>query len=150
MVYEGGCHCGASRYKASGTPQHVSVCHCDDCRKCAGAPFVSWAAFSSADFEFRGDIKTYMSSTHAVRHFLRAVRDWSLLCERRGVAGVGRHPDLHIGQSRSSDAALTRAGGRTTEMDFRTGKPAEVRSIPGIVRLSRYRLSGAAALRADY
>lgn len=69
MVYEGGCHCGASRYKASGTPQHVSVCHCDDCRKCAGAPFVSWAAFSSIDFEFRGDIKTYMSSTHAVRHF---------------------------------------------------------------------------------
>lgn len=69
MDYEGGCHCGASRYKASGSPQHVSVCHCDDCRKCAGAPFVSWAAFWSTDFEFRGDIKTYMSSTHAVRHF---------------------------------------------------------------------------------
>ena len=69
MVYEGGCHCGASRYKASGTPQHVSVCHCDDCRRCAGAPFVSWAAFSSSDFEFSGDIKTYMSSTHAARYF---------------------------------------------------------------------------------
>ncbi len=69
MVYEGGCHCGASRYKASGTPQHVSVCHCDDCRRCAGAPFVSWAAFSSSGFEFSGDIKTYMSSTHAARYF---------------------------------------------------------------------------------
>lgn len=69
MLVEGGCHCGASRYKARGTPQHVSVCHCGDCRRCAGAPFVSWAAFQSADFESSGEITAYSSSTHAVRHF---------------------------------------------------------------------------------
>lgn len=69
MTYEGGCHCGVSRYIARGTPQHVSVCHCGDCRRCAGAPFVSWAAFSSADFESSGDIKAYASSNDAVRYF---------------------------------------------------------------------------------
>jgi len=69
MIYEGGCHCGVSRFKASGTPQHVSICHCGDCRRCAGAPFVSWAAFPSAEFESNGDIKAYRSSTDAVRYF---------------------------------------------------------------------------------
>ena len=71
MTYEGGCHCGAARYKVGGVPQHVSVCHCTDCRKSAGAPFVSWAAFSSSDFESSGDIKSFRSSEHAVRHFCK-------------------------------------------------------------------------------
>jgi hypothetical protein len=69
MTFEGGCHCGAARYIASGEPQHVSVCHCSDCRKSAGAPFVSWAAFQKADFKSSGEISVYNSSGNAVRHF---------------------------------------------------------------------------------
>ncbi len=69
MIFEGGCHCGAARYTASGEPQHVSVCHCSDCRKSAGAPFVCWAAFQQADFTTSGDISAYNSSGNATRHF---------------------------------------------------------------------------------
>jgi hypothetical protein len=70
MVHVGGCHCGAVRYEASGTPQHVSICHCGDCRKSAGAPFVSWAAFSAVDFRvIRGEPKAFNSSGSAFRHF---------------------------------------------------------------------------------
>jgi hypothetical protein len=69
MTFEGGCHCGAARYKADGEPQHVSVCHCGDCRKSAGAPFVSWAAFAETDFETSGEIAAYNSSGNAMRHF---------------------------------------------------------------------------------
>lgn len=69
MEFEGGCHCGAVRYKAGGEPEHVSVCHCSDCRKSAGAPFVSWAAFKSAEFKVEGDVASYNSSPNTYRHF---------------------------------------------------------------------------------
>lgn len=70
MTHVGGCHCGAVRYEASGVPQHVSICHCSDCRKSAGAPFVSWAAFAAGDFRVtKGEPKAFNSSTNAFRHF---------------------------------------------------------------------------------
>ena len=49
MTEAGGCHCGAVRYEVEGTPQHVALCHCKDCRKSAGAPMVAWAAFSETE-----------------------------------------------------------------------------------------------------
>ncbi len=69
MTLEGGCHCGAVRYQVAGEPEHVSVCHCTDCRKSAGAPFVSWAAFRTAEFKVEGDTESYNSSPDAYRHF---------------------------------------------------------------------------------
>ena len=43
MEHEGGCHCGAVRYRISvnGPPMHVALCHCSDCRKSSGAPMVA-------------------------------------------------------------------------------------------------------------
>ena len=48
----GGCLCGALRYEAAGTPYNVSHCHCIDCRRASGAPFVTWASFRRAEFRF--------------------------------------------------------------------------------------------------
>src|SRR5256885_8037117 len=48
----GGCLCGAVRYEASGKPYNVTHCHCSDCRKSAGAAFVTWASFAKPDFRF--------------------------------------------------------------------------------------------------
>lgn len=70
MAYAGGCHCGAIRYEVEGTPEHVSVCHCGDCRRSAGAPFVAWAAFSGRDFRLtKGEPQAFNSSGTAYRHF---------------------------------------------------------------------------------
>lgn len=69
MEYQGGCQCGQARFEVCGEPQHVSICHCSDCRKSAGAPFVSWAAFAAADFKSSGEISSYNSSGRAFRHF---------------------------------------------------------------------------------
>ena len=48
----GGCLCGALRYEASGEPFNVTHCHCVDCRRGSGAPFVTWASFRRAEFQF--------------------------------------------------------------------------------------------------
>jgi len=48
----GGCLCGGIRYEASGEPYNVTHCHCEDCRKSAGAPFVTWASFRRNNFRF--------------------------------------------------------------------------------------------------
>ena len=49
-IFEGGCLCGAVRYRTTGEPHHLTHCHCMDCRKASGAPFVSWVSFKSQDF----------------------------------------------------------------------------------------------------
>ena len=48
----GGCLCGAIRYEGIGKPCNVTHCHCEDCRKSAGAPFVTWASFGRDNFQF--------------------------------------------------------------------------------------------------
>lgn len=70
MGHQGGCHCGAVRYEVSGEPQHVALCHCNDCRKSAGAPMVAWAAFAEGEFELlQGELTTFNSSGTAMRSF---------------------------------------------------------------------------------
>jgi hypothetical protein len=66
----GGCHCGAVRYEVKGTPKHVALCHCGDCRRSAGAPMVAWAAFAEDDFTLlQGDLTVFNSSGTAMRSF---------------------------------------------------------------------------------
>jgi hypothetical protein len=70
MSQQGGCQCGAVRYEVSGMPAHVSICHCEGCRKSAGAPAVAWAAFTEDAFQLlQGDLTEYNSSGAAMRSF---------------------------------------------------------------------------------
>lgn len=41
IPFEGGCHCGAVRYVVSEDPITIINCHCGDCQKIAGAPFIT-------------------------------------------------------------------------------------------------------------
>lgn len=70
MKLTGGCHCGAVRYSIEGEAQHVALCHCTDCRKSAGAPMVSWAAFAEGELTVdQGEVTTFNSSGSAMRSF---------------------------------------------------------------------------------
>ena len=70
MELAGGCQCGAVRYIVKGEPQHTALCHCEGCRKSAGAPMMGWAAFAEADFAVtQGVPVTYNSSGAAMRSF---------------------------------------------------------------------------------
>ena len=65
----GGCQCGAIRYETTGQPTYSALCHCDDCRKSAGAPMVGWALFPETAVAVTGEPARYRSSDNATRHF---------------------------------------------------------------------------------
>jgi hypothetical protein len=49
-VISGGCLCGTVRYQLTGPPSNITHCHCADCRRSSGAPFVTWASFPRGRF----------------------------------------------------------------------------------------------------
>jgi hypothetical protein len=51
-IIEGGCLCGAIRYRATGAPYNITYCHCRTCRRASGAAFVSRARFSCSELGF--------------------------------------------------------------------------------------------------
>jgi hypothetical protein len=68
-MLEGGCHCGAIRYRVEGEPVYHAMCHCSDCRRATGAPAVTWALFPNDRFAVtKGEAKAYASSDNARRH----------------------------------------------------------------------------------
>lgn len=70
MSIAGGCHCGATRYRAEGDPITHALCHCNDCRRHAGAPMVGWTMYPAAAVVVtKGEPKIYLSSEHGRRHF---------------------------------------------------------------------------------
>lgn len=69
-MLEGGCHCGRVRYQVIGEPITHALCHCTDCRLCAGAPMVAWTMYpANAVSVTKGELKIYKSSTNGRRHF---------------------------------------------------------------------------------
>ena len=64
---EGGCFCGAVRYRARGKPLNTMVCHCTSCRRVAGAPVVAWITVARADFRFTHGKPTEFRSSPPVR-----------------------------------------------------------------------------------
>ncbi|MFQ6677204.1 MAG: GFA family protein [Fidelibacterota bacterium] len=45
----GGCYCGKIRYEISSEPIVVVHCHCNNCKRSVGGPFVTWAALNQKD-----------------------------------------------------------------------------------------------------
>jgi|SRR6185295_3710686 len=73
LPINGGCFCGAIRYRACARPVEVSYCHCSICRRTSGAPMVAWATFSRAELTFvAGAPAELRSSAKATRSFCAA------------------------------------------------------------------------------
>ena len=70
---EGGCRCGAVRYRIDGNDgeaEHHALCHYGDCRASAGAPAVAWMAVKEDRFTLlQGDPATFEGSPGALRQF---------------------------------------------------------------------------------
>ncbi len=69
-VFEGGCLCGAVRYRSTERPLRCMICHCEFCRKHSGAPVLSFVHFPADAFEWLGEQpQRYRSSKYAERGF---------------------------------------------------------------------------------
>jgi len=70
---EGGCFCGAVRYRASAPPLVSMICHCQSCRRVSAAPAVAWVTFAAANFAFlQGEPQSFHSSEPVRRTFCGA------------------------------------------------------------------------------
>jgi hypothetical protein len=66
----GGCMCGAIRCRATEPPCVSTVCHCQDCRRGAGAQSVAWVTFPAESFAFiQGEPARFRSSPPVERTF---------------------------------------------------------------------------------
>jgi len=69
---KGSCLCGSIQYSIESEPLTSLHCHCSDCRKATGAPFVTWAVFprtaftltanAPKRFDFAGRIRLFCSA----------------------------------------------------------------------------------------
>lgn len=66
---EGGCLCGAVRFRADVRQHRFNACSCDACRRWGTGPFM---AVSCASVAFEGEVTRYRSSDWAERGFCAA------------------------------------------------------------------------------
>jgi hypothetical protein len=69
---EGGCLCGAVRFRVKAPFAASGICHCRTCRKAASAPALPFVTLLATAFEVtRGKPADYRSSEHVLRSFCR-------------------------------------------------------------------------------
>jgi hypothetical protein len=92
ITREGGCQCRAVRYRISGEPLTVYVCHCTDCQRRSGSAFGMSMIVRKEQFEI-------LAGTPRVYDFVEASgrRRRGAFCERCAIRLWGesmQHPDL--------------------------------------------------------
>jgi len=83
VLLEGGCQCGAVRYRVHAAASEVYHCHCSMCRKLHGALYATWALVPRGRLEVeQGEsaLSTYESSPGVRRRFCRRC-GCQLFCE---------------------------------------------------------------------
>ncbi|MBI2256524.1 MAG: GFA family protein [Proteobacteria bacterium] len=71
--HEGGCECGALRYRVMGEAYDTGYCHCRICQRTSGAPLQAFARIKADQFAYtKGTPVIYFSSEHGQREFCAA------------------------------------------------------------------------------
>ena len=77
---EGGCQCGAVRYRLNASPLGVYNCHCKDCQRFSGAAWSMSMPVRSENFAPSGETATYErvsdSGRSIVMHFCAHCHTW--------------------------------------------------------------------------
>lgn len=68
MTYSGGCFCRAVRYQFDGPVDNLCFCHCESCRRVAGASPVAWGTAAWNRFRVvHGELYEFASSAEVLR-----------------------------------------------------------------------------------
>ncbi|MEP2829023.1 GFA family protein [Parvibaculum sp.] len=67
--YEGGCSCGAVRFRIEAPPVGVRICHCRICQQAMASPFIVQASFPRPSVTVTGETSVWQSSPRLKRHF---------------------------------------------------------------------------------
>ena len=69
-VHDGGCMCGAVRYRLHGPFTYSAHCHCRSCQRAVGAGYATFSAVAPENFEIiEGTLSIYESSPGVRRGF---------------------------------------------------------------------------------
>lgn len=66
IPHEGGCRCGAVRYRVSGPTIWSAGCCCRDCARAAGTPYVVWVGFPPDRVQFLAEAPSVYTSSKGV------------------------------------------------------------------------------------
>ena len=83
-ISKGGCFCGQVRYRGSVAPLHSTVCHCESCRRAAGAQSVAWITLPASAFEWTAASPVQFESSPGV---------WRTFCGQCGTSLTYTHRD---------------------------------------------------------
>lgn len=66
----GRCYCGRVRFAATGPVRSLCICHCESCRRAAGAAFVAWGTVDTDNFKIlSGEVSVVRTSVEVKRTF---------------------------------------------------------------------------------
>src|SRR2546423_8596203 len=72
QIHEGGCVCGALRYRAEGMPLRTTACHCTMCQKRTGSAFGVGAYFNAEQGRVvQGELSTYEHRSDESHRWIR-------------------------------------------------------------------------------
>ena len=121
-ITEGGCHCGAVRFRIEGALDRVIVCHCRDCLKTHGNSLASTAVLHR-QIAITGDaLRWYASSDNGERGFCSACGA-SMFFRRPGGRGVS------IAAGMLDDPAVLEFGGHIYLHDHPGFQPLEAKPV---------------------
>ena len=89
--FEGGCLCGAVRYRIAEPAKFASMCHCRSCRLATGAPAAAFVGVGAGRFEVLAGERTIYASSPGVRRGFCRTCGTSLTFEGEAWAG-----EVHI------------------------------------------------------
>lgn len=87
---EGGCLCGAIRFRLGGDIIVAGHCHCRTCQRQSGAPVVAYFSIAPSQFAYtKGAPKAYRASALAGREFCGNCGTYLLFREDDATASLG-------------------------------------------------------------
>ena len=63
--FTGSCLCRTVTYKSKTAALRIFNCHCEDCRKCSGAPYLTNIFVKEATLDIQGNLKSYIHQSES-------------------------------------------------------------------------------------